>query len=205
MLELILERRDGKLKFGFIMRAFLAIEIEEKIKEVVLKLIEELSSKSSSISWVKREQIHLTLFFFEDLKENDLDEISRNMSKIAQETEPFSLQIQGNGFFGRKENPRVFWLGFDGEIGALKLMQSKIVSSLKDFGYIEDKNFNPHLTIGRNRSGRSQDRIVSMLSDLKDFSAGPFLVKEVVLFKSELLKSGAVHSVVKRFGLGGKY
>lgn len=186
------------------MRAFLAIEIEEKIKETVLKLIEKLSSKSGSISWVKREQIHLTLFFFEDLKEEDLDKISQNLSKIAEETQPFSLEIKGNGFFGRKESPRVFWLGFEGDIGALKQMQSKMASSLKEVGYFEDKNFNPHLTIGRNRSGKSQNSVISMLSDFKDFSAGLFLVKEVVLFKSELLKSGAVHIPIKRFCVGGK-
>lgn len=184
------------------MRAFLAIEIDEEIKNTLLKLIEKVSSKSNGVSWVKKDQIHLTLFFFEDLKEEDTEKIFSAAQSVANTTKPFSLEIKGNGFFGRKENPRVFWLGFEGNISALKEMQSKISASFKEVGYFEDKNFNPHLTIGRNRSGRSQSGVVSILSEYKDFSAGSFLVKEITLFKSELLKGGALHTPLKRFQLG---
>jgi len=186
------------------MRAFLAIEIEDKIKDTVIKLIERLSSKGEGISWVKRDQIHLTLFFFEDLKVEDFEKLSLSIDGIAKKTHPFYLEIKGNGFFGRKDSPRVFWLGIEKEVGTLKKMQTEIVESLKSFGYFEDKNFNPHLTIGRNKSGRSQKNVVTTLFDLKDFSLGSFLVNEITLFKSELLKSGALHTPIKKFHLGGK-
>ncbi|MCX7830588.1 MAG: RNA 2',3'-cyclic phosphodiesterase [Acidobacteria bacterium] len=184
------------------MRAFLAIEIDDEIKNTVLKLIERASSRSNGISWVKKDQIHLTLFFFEDLKDEDVEKVNSYVEEIAKSTEPFTLEIKGNGFFGRKENPRVFWLGFEGKIGALKEMQAKISTAFKEIGYLEDKNFNPHLTIGRNRSGRSQNGVVSTLLEYRDFSAGSFLVKSITLFKSELQKGGAIHTPLRKFQLG---
>lgn len=187
------------------MRAFLAIEIDNKIKDTVVKLIERLSSMGKGISWVKREQIHLTLFFFEDLKEEDVEKLSLSVDLIASKTLPFNLEIKGSGFFGKKENPRVFWLGIEKEVGALKKLQAEITETFKSFGYFEDKKFNPHLTIGRNKSGKSQKSVVSTLFDFKDFSLGTFFVKEITLFKSDLLKSGALHTPIKRYTLGGKF
>lgn len=186
------------------MRAFLAIEIEEKIKETVVKLLERLSAKGSGISWVKKENIHLTLFFFENLKEEDIQKISLAVLEKAKQTEPFSLEVKGSGFFGRRECPKVFWLGFDKDLTALKKFQAEIADSFKNFGYFEDKRFTPHLTIGRNRTGKSQNDVVSTLLDYKDFSLGTFFVKEVVLLKSELLRAGALHTPIKKFTVGEK-
>lgn len=186
------------------MRAFLAIEIDEKIKETVVKLIEKLSVRGEGISWVKKENIHLTLFFFENLKEEDVEKISYAVLEKAKQTEPFSLEVKGGGFFGRREAPKVFWLGFDKDLPALKKFQAEIADSFKNFGYLEDKRFAPHLTIGRNRTGKKQNYVVSTLLDYKDFSLGTFLVEGVVLFKSELLKGGALHTPIKKFTLGEK-
>lgn len=185
------------------MRAFLAIEIEDNMKEIIIKFINRLKT-SGDVSWVKREQIHITLFFFEDLKEENLEELFERMERLARKLEPFHIEVKGTNYFGRKEKPRVLFLELKGEIDKLKTLQSQISSSLKELNYFEDKEFHPHLTLGRNRGDKNINRLIESLLSFKNNSFGSFMVDGFTLFKSELKPTGAIHTPIRKFYLGGK-
>jgi RNA 2',3'-cyclic 3'-phosphodiesterase len=186
------------------MRAFLAIEIEDKLKDILSDLIARLEPMGHGISWIKPEQMHLTLWFFEDLREEMLQKVSGSIEQSAEANPPFNLEIKKTGSFGSAGHPRVFWCGFAGDIAALNGLYSGIESGLSGIGVAGDgKPFRPHLTLGRNKSGARQERVSSFLHGLKDYSVGIFKVKELTLFRSELLRGGAVHTPLKRFVLGG--
>jgi RNA 2',3'-cyclic 3'-phosphodiesterase len=187
------------------MRAFLAIEIEKETKNVLSGLIDKLAQAGQGISWVKPDQIHLTLWFFEDLDESDLDKITECIEKAALEESPFTIEIKKTGFFGTGRNPRVFWCGIGGDVAGLNGLYSKIESNFREIEIRGDgKPFRPHLTLGRNKSGSKQEHVVSVLYGLKDYSVGRFQVGEITLFKSELHREGAVHTPIRKFVLGSK-
>ncbi len=184
------------------MRAFLAIEIGDDLKKVLSSLVEKLAAAGSGISWVSTDQMHLTLHFFEELPEDDLQKASEAILGAASTARPFDLEIKNTGTFGPASNPRVFWCGFGGDLGALRDLHVKIEKSLEDAGLRGDgKTFRPHLTLGRNRAGSRQDRVRMLLESLRDYSVGSFRVEGVTLFRSELRKEGALHTPVGHFKL----
>lgn len=185
------------------MRAFLAIEIGEELKTVISGLVGKLSEAGSGISWVRPAQMHLTLWFFEDLPEGRLEQVVSAIRDAARGAAPFSLEIRKTGSFGGS-NPRVFWCGFAGDMGELNSLYSSIEKNLKELGIRGDgKPFRPHLTLGRNRSGSRQERVSMMLRSMNDYSAGKFRVEGVTLFRSELGPGGPVHTPIGQFPLEG--
>ncbi len=186
------------------MRAFLAIEIDDSIKNTISKLVDRLSSIEDGVSWVRKEAMHLTLWFFEDLKEEELENLIKILENISNQTNPFEIEIKGTGFFGKRDFPKVFYLSIEGEKRSLRELYDKIENGFKEIGFMPDKPFNPHLTLGRNKSGGSKRKIASFLSDLNDYSVGKEQVKHITLFKSELQRSGAVHTPLRSFSFGGK-
>jgi RNA 2',3'-cyclic 3'-phosphodiesterase len=186
------------------MRAFLAVEIDDELKNVLSGLIDKLAQAGKGISWVKPDQMHLTLWFFEDLDEGVLGKVADSIEAACLGESPFELEIKKTGFFSSGPHPRVFWCGFGGNIARLNALYSKIENNLRGIGIRGDgKPFRPHLTLGRNKIASKQEHVVSLLNGLKDYSVGTFKAGEITLFRSELQRDGAVHTPVKRFILGG--
>ncbi|HNQ78503.1 MAG TPA: RNA 2',3'-cyclic phosphodiesterase [Acidobacteriota bacterium] len=184
------------------MRAFVAIETGEEIRKVLSSLLGRLAPAGGGISWVRPEQMHLTLHFFEELPEGDLEKISDALGLAASSTKPFTLEIKDTGSFGPAGSPRVFWCGVGGDLHALRELQAKIEKNLEEAGFRGDgKAFKPHLTLGRNKTGSRQDRVRTLLEGLRDYSVGSFRVEGVTLFRSELRKEGALHTPLEHFAL----
>jgi 2'-5' RNA ligase len=88
----------------------------------------------------------------------------------------------------------VLWVGLDGEIEVLDRLQEKLDDRLVTIGFDpEEKDFRPHLTLGRVRSNKN---IREMLAQASQYSlpALSFTVQEIVLMKSDLLPTGAQYS-----------
>lgn len=186
------------------MRAFLAIEIDDEIKTVLSGMIDKLASAGSGISWVKPAQMHLTLWFFDELREEELEKIISAIDGAVRGVSPFQLEIRKTGTFGSGGHPKVFWCGFGGDIAALTALYAKIETNFKEIGIKgDDKPFRPHLTLGRNKSGSKQERVAVLLRGLSDYRVGGFMAGRITLFRSELQREGAVHTPLKHFPLEG--
>jgi len=58
------------------MRTFLALPIEENLKDEISKKIDYFKKNiSSRIKWVERENLHFTIFFFGEIEEKQSTEI----------------------------------------------------------------------------------------------------------------------------------
>lgn len=66
----------------------------------------------------------------------------------------------------------------------------------------DDKQFTPHLTIGRVRSLRNTDALMKELATLKEVDFGKIEVINITLMKSELKPGGAEHSKLSEIPVG---
>jgi len=66
----------------------------------------------------------------------------------------------------------------------------------------EDRPFSPHLTLGRVRSLRGKADLSQAVESRKAVEVGIFQAREVILFRSELKRSGAVYTKLKEFPMG---
>src|SRR5262245_65628784 len=138
-----------------IMRTFIAIEIPSEIKSALAALQDELRRAGADVSWTKPENIHLTLKFLGEVDERRIGEVEKVCVASAAEFQPFTLRLNETGVFPNARQPRILWAGLAGEIEKTVEMRKRLDDGLALIGFErEEKDFRPHLTIGRVKSKR---------------------------------------------------
>lgn len=179
-------------------RAFIACEIPESVLENVSKAQEGLKSLDSDVSWTRVSGIHITLKFLGDIEEEYIDKIAAVIEEASKGQSPFEIVIKGSGAFPDFKNPRVIWIGVEDETKGLMHLQQPLNDGLKALGFEPDeREFRPHLTLGRVKGPRGKERLSAAVSELKEIKAGSFIVDRVILYKSELKPTGAVYTRLK--------
>jgi 2'-5' RNA ligase len=180
-------------------RCFIAVGITDQIKRGIGELIDILIEYDVDIKWVKPENLHLTLKFLGNTPDVLLPEIDKSLLNIVSSYEPFYIKICRTGVFPNRKYPRVIWVGVEDSEILVKLNRD-IENSMKSLGYKkEDKDYKPHLTIGR---VRSQTGIVHIVNELDHFTGKDFGIVHVDrlrLMKSELKTKGAEYSCLNEF------
>ena len=180
-------------------RAFIAIETPESAKSTIKSIQDKLRPiKDAKVTWVRPQGIHLTLKFLGDIKKSQIPEISDCLRKCAKAVPPFELTSTTCGAFPGFRNPRVLWVGLDGGQPLIQL-QLDIRKSLEQLGFDTDnKDFHPHLTVGRVKSIESNSNLPGIFKEIT-FSQFVWQAFEVRLMSSILKPSGAEYEVIERY------
>lgn len=176
------------------LRCFIAIDIGSSIKKEIGEFVDSLKKYDSDIKWVSPENVHLTLKFLGDTPQDNLPGIGDSLRKAIFSYRPFYIKIHGTGLFPNRKNPRVIWVGLENTetIGSLK---GDIEDAMSSFGYQrEDKDFRPHLTVGRVRSHKGMIGILKELDNFREKDFGSVEVDGIKLMKSELNPKGAKYT-----------
>ncbi len=188
-------------------RAFLAIDLPLDLKRELYSLSKIPLPEGLKGKWVEEENYHLTLHFFGNVPENLVEKIARSLQGLLRGFTPFSLTLNGPGFFPERGTPRVLWIGLKDEAGELKEINQKLQKSLKRLKLERKERFHPHITLLRIKELRDpeafQDYFRRLLDEATRIQGKTFLVKEVTLFKSELTPKGPVYSPLKTFPFQG--
>ena len=186
-------------------RAFLAIEPPEDILQELSSFQEKMKREiSGRISWTKPQGQHLTLKFFGDISADDITNISSVVQNRTALAPPLTLKIEKIGVFPDARRPRVLWCGVSGDGENLLGLHKKLDSDFEGIGFpSEDRPFRAHLTLGRIKESHGLTGISEALTKQKDFVAGVFECKELILFQSKLLPQGAVYTKLAEFKLKG--
>jgi len=183
------------------MRCFIAIELPEGVKSALEGLQEEFKKCGVDVRWVKPENIHLTLKFLGNIDEKKVKEIVKRIERVCDKYESFSLEARGVGVFPSLHAPRVLWAGIKGN-SPLKWLQSDVEDEMASMGFKrEDREFTPHLTIGRFKSFTDKKELANKIELHKDNSFGWINVKAIVLMKSDLRPSGAEYTRIAEIPL----
>ncbi|MCP3943626.1 MAG: RNA 2',3'-cyclic phosphodiesterase [Desulfobacteraceae bacterium] len=176
-------------------RTFIAIPIPENISLFLNKIQDKIKENRIKASWVKRSSMHLTLKFIGDTTKKDIKQIIRAMEATASICEPFTLSARKVGIFPDVNKARVIWSGVKGQIDQLKAVHITLEKNLEQAGIKADnKRFSPHFTLGRFKGGVDSRALVNIIQNFQHYKSDPYLVKSMVLFKSDLKPSGAVHT-----------
>lgn len=187
-------------------RSFLAFELPQEIKKIIFHVSEEAKKFPLDVRWVKASNIHLTMVFMGNILIKHLEGISEAVSKACKMYGLFNISLKGMGVFSNRRDPRVLWIGLEGDIERMSYFRGTLQKTLKPFGVKEEKRrFNPHLTLGRFRKGsRSSEHLDDLLSRYQDLTSPVYTLEKLVLFKSNLNPKGAVYSKLNTWPLLGK-
>jgi 2'-5' RNA ligase len=185
-----------------VVRTFVALLIPEQWKGYLACVERDLADRMSGLSWVKPDNMHITIRFLGDLGDSGVRRAGESTRRGAKQYEAFLARLGGPGAFPSMNRPRVLWAGLtEGAEKAVALAKS-VNEALKRDGFgPPDKPFKPHITLARVRD-RAQgveafrgyqppeppeaallDRIVVMKSDLHPAGARYTALEEIRLRK----------------------
>jgi 2'-5' RNA ligase len=189
------------------LRAFIAVPLPPAITHQLADVQRRLKRGSSeqAVSWVKPENIHLTLFFLGDILPERQAPIEAALSVVARHAHPFTFSVQGAGAFPNLNRPRVIWVGIEEPTGQLALLHRAVNEAIANVGFQpEDRRFSPHLTLGRIRQRASREDAQAVGEAVRRAEVGHLgdaPVEEMILFRSVLKSSGAEYTPLARFAI----
>lgn len=184
------------------LRCFIAIDISVPVKKDIGEFIDILKKYNTDVKWVVYENLHLTLKFLGRTPEVSLPVIKELLSNIVLSYEPFYIKICSAGVFPNRKYPRVIWVGIK-DLEILKRLRGDIEDSMVLLNYQkENREFSPHLTIGRVRSQKGVADMIRGLDNFKERDFGGMEVNSIKLMKSELKPTGAQYYCLAEIPLG---
>ena len=156
-----MEDDDDKDKFGFpevpenTQRLFISIEIPRAVKRELTDLPKSFIPREyERVRWISEEAMHLTLKFLGDVTIGQIPDIKAALELAAESTGRFQMKIGRTGCFPSFRDPRICWVGFNGELRRLEQIQGRVEGRMVELGFEpDDRKFAAHVTIGRTRPG----------------------------------------------------
>ncbi len=183
-------------------RTFVALEIPAEIRNRIAEFQDDLKKSGGKITWVKPENMHLTLKFLGDTEESLIDDIAEKLKKAASGADAFSVRIKGVGAFPNFNRARVLWIAVEKGEETMSALASEIDRQLAKLGFEKEKRkFSAHLTIGRVKDSRSIDLVRERMLEKKDFEAGEFTVRSIRLIRSQLTGTGPIYTTLREIEL----
>lgn len=194
------------------MRLFVAIDIDEAIRERLARFLEGVRgfAPSDEVRWVRPESLHLTLKFIGEAGAERVEQIQRALGAIRVQAAEFSFR--GYGFFPTAKAPRVFWIGIQAGPN-LATLAAAVDASLAPFSIARERQpYTPHLTLARAGSGRPQrapgdarsarfQKLQEKLASAPEPDFGTMTAREFFLYESRLSPAGAEYRKIERFAL----
>ena len=180
------------------MRTFIAIELEEEVKDYLAEVQAETQKLCRKGNYVPKDNFHITLHFLGEIEEDDMEYLQDAMYETARRNRPFTLTLHKIGFFPRG-NKGIMWAGLEKSTHLQRLF-STLEKSLEQQGFArERKGLSPHITLGREvephrsfvdvqKSTKMEPMKVSVrsISLMESVRKGPKLVY-VPLFRQNLI------------------
>lgn len=185
------------------MRTFVSIEIPEDIKDNIEKSIGEMKVTLPPIKWVDKKNLHITMKFLGWVEDRKIDGLTGSLTDLAKNFGTIKVSFAGLGVFPDARRPRVVWVGIDEGGDRVKELAERLEEGLSKEGYREgeDREFSPHLTIGRVKEKIEPEALCAYVEKNKKADYGGFVVKHISLMKSTLRRSGPIYEEVEKIVL----
>ena len=178
-------------------RAFVAVALDEGLRAAIAATVERLRPLGTAVAWVPPRNLHVTLHFLGDQSEEHLALAEAALAEAAAGSAPMDITFHGIGAFPGLERPRILWVGLAHGALETRRLQARVTEALVARGFArEERPWHPHLTIGRVHDERRWRReagppLRRALAEAATVTFGTQRVTELALMRSDLSPSGA--------------
>lgn len=160
----------------------------------------DLQGKMSGLSWVKPDNMHITIRFLGDLGESGVERAGASARKGAEGRGPFRARLGAPGAFPSMDRPRVLWAGLSEGAEEASALARSVNGRLQQDGFgPPDKPFRAHITLARVRE-RAQG-----VEGFGRYAPPPppesALLDRIVVMKSDLHPAGARYTPLEEIRL----
>jgi RNA 2',3'-cyclic 3'-phosphodiesterase len=176
-------------------RTFVAVFPPPEVREEALARARRLSM-GGRVRWSRPENVHLTLKFLGDVREEVLDDLCATLEEVCGRHAAFDAELAGFGAFPSARRVQILWAGISAGSSGLRSLATDLDAALAPLGFEREKRpYTPHLTLGRARS-----KPASFEPSPEEY-LGEFRVRYVELTESKLTSEGAIYRTVRAFAL----
>lgn len=187
------------------LRLFLAIDLDENLKERIKLVKKNLEEILPQIKWTKPETWHLTVKFLGETKKDKLEDIIRICKNIIPQYRHFQIKLKSISAFPNLRMPRVIFI--DTEIPEeLEKIHNEIENKFADIGFKkEGRKFHPHLTLARIKEIKSffkeSEKTIEKINKFGEDIYFNLRVNEIILYQSILSSKGPTYIKIETFKL----
>jgi 2'-5' RNA ligase len=187
------------------MRTFIAIDVDQTIRERCLALQDTLARQGAELKWVEKENIHLTLLFLGEVEDKTLPALCRAVAAGCAAHKAFPLSVEAVGCFPNPRRPRIVWVGVGAGAAEASALHDALEPPLLELGCYrrEQRAYTPHITLGRIKGEEPTEALAAALAKQAKWRGGETMVREVRVFSSELTPRGPIYTVLSRAKLAG--
>ena len=169
-------------------RLFVAIDLPDSTRQ----LLADLDPQIRGVRWTELAQMHLTLGFFGDVRDDIELALRERLSAI--EFGAFFLPVTGIGTFSTKGAPKIIWIGVGKAHPHLFQIHKRAQEAALAIGIEPElRPWHPHVTIARCRDVSAQ-ALRKFLQSNAEFDAGMIRVDAFHLYSSNLAPAGPIHT-----------
>jgi 2'-5' RNA ligase len=181
-------------------RTFVALLIPTDWTEYLRGVSSGLAAGTRGFSWVKPENVHVTVRFLGDLDDSGVARARESVRRAAGDRPAPTARLGALGAFPSLARPRVVWVGLaEGEEAVSELAQTVNAALERDGFGTPEKPFRAHLTLARVREGaRGLEAIREARIDPPPEAAA---LDRVAVMKSDLQPSGARYTALEEVRL----
>ncbi|TKG94782.1 RNA 2',3'-cyclic phosphodiesterase [Puteibacter caeruleilacunae] len=182
-------------------RTFIGIRVNPNDR--LLNLLSELQQEFSSdkIKWSPVTNWHFTLKFLGNTTLQQEQLLIARLQNFVKSIKVFDYKIAGLGTFVRKRKPKVLYCNVLAS-DTLGKLQQNVEDICQQVGFDADqRNYNPHLTLGRIKHLESLDRFDRIIGLFEDQIWQTDVAKDVILFESRSTSKGPEYIPIDVFPL----
>lgn len=189
------------------MRVFAAIPLPDEVRQAIYRIGLKLRETDVRASWVRPENMHLTLRFYGELPAEKAKLLADHLSERLSGYESPLLLARGIGAFPTITRPSIVWAGLDTLSGNLEFLQRDAEEAALAVGLpAEEKSFHPHITLSRLRRPGRENALAALLVSFQEEGRVPefgreFNARNVVLCSSRLTPHGPIYEVIREIRL----
>ena len=176
------------------MRLFIGFLLPKEIKDEIYNIQKFIGGQEAKINWVSKKNLHFTLKFLGEIKENDKKEIIETLDKFS--FEAFKVKLSDFKYFSYKNKISAFYVDLIPKERIINLQQkidAELLNILK-----KDQKFIPHLTLGRVKKIKKEEELKEKIKKIK-VEDKEFLIDKFSLISSKLTKDGPIYKILKDF------
>lgn len=187
-------------------RVFIAINLDDEIKEYIAKVqegIEQLrGSLHGKMKLVEKENLHISLKFLGNLDSMAIEKTKAVLQKVSRQYQPFFIDLSENiGVFPNFKRPRVIWIGVGEGNNKIVEIYQVLENELKTESFYQmENNFSVHITLARIKYIKNSPKLVDYLKTIEIENLSQ-KVQSIELMESCLTDEGPIYHVMKYFPL----
>ncbi len=174
------------------MRAFLALNLNEEIKNKYSNIL-RINEKIAELKKVSKEKMHITLVFFDNIKEEQIELIKKeaiNSSPI-----PFNINFENISYFTNKfkDINVIFVKAVSEELEKyVKTLRSNL-DNIENLKY-DKKDFKSHLTLARVKKIYDNKKLKENIEKI-EFTPLSFTADSITLYSSDFYNYTEIFTV----------